>query len=148
VFTLHPTLEKDTIKFGELPLCHVLLMNDANYPWFILVPKRPNIQEIFEMKEADQAQLLKESSYISQQLAEHFNADKLNIAALGNIVPQLHLHHIVRYTNDPAWPAPVWGKLAARPYTEEKLHQLSQKLKEKIKPYQHNNIEWHITSNL
>jgi len=140
MFTLHPVLEKDTIKLGEFPLCHALLMNDANYPWFVLVPKRHNIREIFQLKETDQAQLVKESSHLSQQLFEYFNADKLNIAALGNIVPQLHIHHIVRYTSDPAWPAPVWGRLPPLPYAENKLNELL----EKLKPCLANKIEWDI----
>jgi diadenosine tetraphosphate (Ap4A) HIT family hydrolase len=118
---LHPQLRKDCLLVGRFPLCRLLLMRDANYPWFILVPDREGIREIFELGEADQRQLLRESSRLSAVLVERFHADKLNIAALGNVVPQLHVHHIVRYRNDPAWPAPVWGRLPALPYTPEGL---------------------------
>jgi diadenosine tetraphosphate (Ap4A) HIT family hydrolase len=116
---LHPQLRKDCLLIGRFTLCHLLLMQDANYPWFILVPDREGIREIYELSEADQVQLLRESSQLSALLATRFRADKLNIAALGNVVPQLHVHHIVRYRDDPAWPAPVWGRVPARPYTPE-----------------------------
>jgi diadenosine tetraphosphate (Ap4A) HIT family hydrolase len=118
---LHPQLQKDCLLVGRFPLCRLLLMHDANYPWFILVPDREGICEIFQLSEEDQIQLLRESSLLSAVLVERFHADKLNIAALGNVVPQLHLHHVVRYRDDPAWPAPVWGRVPARPYTPEGL---------------------------
>lgn len=116
-FLLHPRLAADCHVAGDFPLCRLLLMNDANYPWFILVPRRENLREIYELSETDQRQLLLESSQLSRALMQTFKGDKLNIAALGNVVPQLHLHHIVRFQNDPAWPAPVWGKHPAAPYT-------------------------------
>jgi diadenosine tetraphosphate (Ap4A) HIT family hydrolase len=118
---LHPQLQKDCLLVGRFPLCRLLLMRDANYPWFILVPDREGICEIFQLSEEDQIQLLRESSLLSAVLVERFHADKLNIAALGNVVPQLHIHHVVRYRDDPAWPAPVWGRVPARPYTPEGL---------------------------
>jgi diadenosine tetraphosphate (Ap4A) HIT family hydrolase len=118
---LHPQLEKDCLLVGRFTLCRLLLMRDANYPWFILVPDREGIREIFQLDETDQVQLLRESSRLSAVLVERFRADKLNIAALGNLVPQLHLHHVVRYRDDPAWPAPVWGRLPVCPYTPEGL---------------------------
>ena len=118
---LHPQLQKDCLLVGRFPLCRLLLMHDANYPWFILVPDREGISEIFQLSEDDQIQLLRESSMLSAVLVERFHADKLNIAALGNVVPQLHIHHVVRYRDDPAWPAPVWGRVQARPYTPESL---------------------------
>lgn len=121
MFELHPQLEADTIMLGDFPLCRLLLMNDASYPWFILVPRRDNIREIYELDDSDQAALLQESSFLARRLAEVFAADKINIAALGNLVPQLHVHHIVRYHSDAAWPAPVWGRLPARPYTPAEL---------------------------
>ncbi|MDO3377877.1 HIT domain-containing protein [Geoalkalibacter halelectricus] len=121
MFTLHPQLEADTIMLGDFPLCRLLLMNDAAYPWFILVPRREDIREIFELDEADQAAFLQESTFLARRLSEVFAADKINVAALGNLVPQLHVHHIVRYHDDPAWPAPVWGKAPARPYTPKEL---------------------------
>ncbi|HEX5339290.1 MAG TPA: HIT domain-containing protein [Gammaproteobacteria bacterium] len=128
MFTLHPQLEKDTIPLGAFPLSLLLLMNDSNYPWFILVPQRNDIRELHELDDADRTRLLNESTLLSRALIRAFTPDKLNIAALGNQVPQLHLHHIVRYTRDPAWPAPVWGKLPARPYYSAEAAKLSRLL--------------------
>ena len=129
MFELHPQLAKDCIVLGDFPLTRVLLNKDANYPWFILVPKRENIREIFELSEADQQQLLWESSYFSKQIYDLFNADKLNVAALGNMVPQLHVHHIVRYQTDAAWPGPVWGQLPAIEYAPGQLEESSERLR-------------------
>lgn len=127
-FELHPRLAADCHVVGDLPLSRLLLMNDAQYPWFILVPRRAGAREIYLLDEADQLQLLRESSTLSQALMQAFKGDKLNLAALGNMVPQLHLHHIVRYASDPAWPAPVWGRQPPQPYAEtarsERLQQL------------------------
>jgi diadenosine tetraphosphate (Ap4A) HIT family hydrolase len=120
-FTLHPQLAKDTIVIGELPLCRLLLMNDAQYPWFILVPRRAEIRELYNLHETDQAQLWRESAELSRAAMEAFAGHKLNVAALGNVVPQLHLHHVVRYPHDPAWPAPIWGRLPVKPYEPEAL---------------------------
>ena len=116
MFTLDPRLQNDTIALGSFPLSLLLLMNDCTYPWLILVPQRPDIREIFQLATADQQQLLRESSLLAAALVAQFYPDKLNIAALGNVVSQLHLHHVVRYRNDPAWPAPVWGKAPPVPY--------------------------------
>lgn len=127
--SIHPQLEQDSFIIGKFPLCHLLLSRDSQYPWFILVPDRENVTEIYQLNEADRLQLLKESCQLSEALYAGFNAEKLNIAALGNIVPQLHIHHIVRYSHDPAWPAPVWGKLAAKPYNEDQLNALQIKIK-------------------
>jgi diadenosine tetraphosphate (Ap4A) HIT family hydrolase len=124
MFTLHPQLAHDCFAIGQFPLSQLLLMNDRNYPWFILVPQRENIREIYQLSPSDQAQLWHESAELSEKLARNFNADKMNVAALGNVVPQLHLHHIVRYQHDPAWPAPVWGKVSAVPYSEDELQLL------------------------
>jgi diadenosine tetraphosphate (Ap4A) HIT family hydrolase len=117
MFELHADLRRDGFAIGKFPLSYLLVMNDANFPWFILVPARPEVREIYQLSDADQLQLLRESSYLAQQLALEFNADKMNIAALGNITPQLHVHHIVRYRSDPVWPKPVWGQRPATPYT-------------------------------
>lgn len=103
---------------GRFDLCYVLLMNDANYPWFVLVPDREGAREIYRLAEPDQAQLLRESGAMAAALDTVFQPDKLNIAALGNVVPQLHVHHIARFRSDPAWPAPVWGKVPAKPYNK------------------------------
>ncbi len=118
MFELHPQLAQDAIAIGDFPLCRLLLCNDNNYPWFILVPRRSQIREIFQLEERDQRQLLKESSQLSQVLVKIFQADKLNVAALGNLVPQLHIHHIVRYQDDPAWPKPVWGLFPSQAYSK------------------------------
>lgn len=128
-FQLHSQLKKDCFILGKFELCQVLLMNDSQFPWFILVPQRAEIREIYELTNAEQILLIQESSYLAKKLAEIFNADKLNIAAIGNVVPQLHLHHVVRYENDKAWSAPIWGKFAAVPYTEQQRVLLLEKLK-------------------
>jgi len=122
-FELHPQLAADTVEVTRLPLCRVLLMNDANYPWLILVPQRPDLCEIFELNTGDQIQLAHESSRIARLMHAHFKADKMNIAALGNRVPQLHIHHIVRYTTDLSWPAPIFGAHPARTYPDALLEQ-------------------------
>lgn len=116
-FELHPRLAADTFVLGDFPLSRLLLMNDAQYPWCILVPRQAGLREIFELSEADQQQLLRESSTLGRAMMQAFAGDKLNIAALGNLVPQLHLHHIVRQAGDAAWPAPVWGRLPPQAYT-------------------------------
>jgi len=121
-FELHPRLAADSFVLGDFPLCRLLLMNDAQYPWFILVPRRVGAREIYLLEERDQQQLLRESSQLSRALMEAYRGEKLNVAALGNVVPQLHVHHVVRYANDAAWPGPVWGRQPARPYAAaEKL---------------------------
>lgn len=130
MFELHPRLAADTLPVGDFPLCRCLLMNDMHYPWLILVPRVAGLREIFELSEAQQQQLIRESSYVSERLSRHFQADKINIGALGNMVPQLHLHHIARYANDAAWPGPVWGKHPAQPYTDENLQMMRQRLGE------------------
>lgn len=117
-FTLHPRLAEDCHVLGELDLCTLLLMNDAQYPWCILVPRRAAVREIYELAPADQAQLLHESSVLGRAMMQAFGGTKLNIGALGNVVPQLHVHHIVRYPTDAAWPAPVWGRHPPQPYDD------------------------------
>ncbi|MEJ2360444.1 MAG: HIT domain-containing protein [Gammaproteobacteria bacterium] len=124
MFSLHPQLAQDCFVIGQFSLSQLLLMNDCQYPWFILVPQRDNVTEIYQLSAEDQAQLWRESAALSQTLARHFAADKMNVAVLGNVVPQLHMHHIVRYRHDPAWPAPVWGKLPPRPYSDKQLQHL------------------------
>jgi len=117
MFSLHTQLAADTFEIGQLPLSTVLLMNNSSLPWLILVPRRHHICEWFELISDDQLQLLSESISVSQMMMSHFKGDKLNTGALGNLVPQLHLHHVVRFKSDPAWPAPVWGNLAPQPYS-------------------------------
>ncbi len=121
MFTLHPRLAADTVVLGDFPLSQLLLMNDASYPWLILVPRRADIREVHELSDADQLQLIRESSWVSERLALQLQATKMNVANLGNMVPQLHWHVIARFEGDPAWPKPVWGQLPAEPYTDEEL---------------------------
>lgn len=128
MIALHPQLEKDTVVLGQFLLSKLLLSRDANYPWLILVPAREGVTEIFQLDEADQQQLQRESSCIAKVLAEEFNADKINIAALGNIVPQLHIHHVARFHDDPAWPAPVWGAHPTKYYGETELASVKVKI--------------------
>ena len=127
-FELHPRLRQDTFSLGQFELCRVLLMNESRYPWLILVPERAAVTEIFELSTEDQCRLIQESSLIAQHLRRVFNADKLNVAAIGNLVPQLHVHHVVRFRDDPAWPAPVWGRLEPDSYTTSSLSRLLERL--------------------
>ncbi len=120
-FELAPELKRDCIELADWPLCKVLLLNDSQYPWFILVPKKAGLKEIIDLSEDEQVTYLRESAKLSHLLMRVFNPDKLNVAALGNMVPQLHIHHIARFTSDAAWPAPVWGKHPAVPYEDEKI---------------------------
>jgi diadenosine tetraphosphate (Ap4A) HIT family hydrolase len=103
-------------------------MNDANYPWCILVPDREGIQEIYQLTAAEQQQLIVESSHLSRYMSSCFNPDKMNIAAIGNVVPQLHIHHVARFKDDRAWPQPVWGKYPMKKYTGEESNDLVIKL--------------------
>ncbi|OQX15024.1 MAG: HIT family protein [Thiothrix lacustris] len=118
-FALHPQLAQDTYPVTDLELCRVLLMNEARYPWLILVPRRAGIREIHELTTAERQQLWAESDKVSRVLMTLFQPDKLNIAALGNAVAQLHVHHLARFQRDAAWPAPVWGKFPPDPYAPE-----------------------------
>lgn len=128
-YELDQCLARDTVMIGDFPLCSLLLSKDANYPWFILVPRRAGIQEIFQLTEEDQRQLLWESSYVSEKLKDVFAADKMNIAALGNQVRQLHVHHVVRYEGDAAWPGPIWGAVEAKGYQDLELNDIRSRLK-------------------
>ncbi|AFT67924.1 MAG: HIT domain-containing protein [Cycloclasticus pugetii] len=126
-FKLHPWLAEDCYYLGDFPLCALLLSKDANYPWYILVPRQAGIVEAFQLNKQDQQTLQDESLQFSQALSAAFSADKMNIAALGNMVPQLHLHHIVRYKHDAAWPNPIWGHVSAKQYTPSALQDRIQK---------------------
>lgn len=127
-FTLHPRLAADTFVLAQWPLSTLLLMNDIHYPWCILVPRIDGAREIHDLPDADQLQLLRESSALGRALMQAFGGTKLNVAALGNVVPQLHVHHIVRFDSDAAWPAPVWGRHPARPYDDEQRRTFVQRL--------------------
>ena len=128
-FELDPRLSADTFLVGATPLSQVLLMNDARYPWLILVPRRSDITEPFELSEPDQEQLWQESMRLGQAMKAHFAADKINIAALGNQLAQLHVHNIVRFHVDAAWPGPVWGVGSAVPYEEAAAEMLMEDLR-------------------
>jgi diadenosine tetraphosphate (Ap4A) HIT family hydrolase len=129
VFALDSRLQQDTLTIGDFPLCRLLLSNDANYPWFILVPRRDDISELFQLDVADQQQLWQETTALAELLKDLFDADKLNVATLGNVVSQLHMHVIVRKRDDAAWPAPVWGKHPARPYSAEEVAGIRERLR-------------------
>ncbi|NBF02875.1 HIT domain-containing protein [Pseudomonas sp. Fl5BN2] len=129
MFTLDSRLQQDTLPIGDFPLCRLLLSNDANYPWFILVPRREDISELFQLDVTDQLQLWQETTALAEVLKDSFDADKLNVATLGNVVSQLHMHVIVRKRDDAAWPAPVWGKHPAKPYSAEQVAQIRDRLR-------------------
>jgi len=129
MFDLAPELQRDTLPLGDLPLCTLLLMNDAHYPWFILVPRVEAVSEVFQLDAADQARLWKEAGLLAEQLKDGFSADKMNIATLGNMVPQLHVHVIARKKNDAAWPGPVWGRFPAQPYDEAAVVAIRERLR-------------------
>ncbi len=132
VFSLHPQLYKDCIELADLPLCKVLLCNDKAYPWFILVPRVSYAKDIYQLHEWDQQELLKESSFLSELLMTEFKGDKLNVAALGNVVPQLHIHHVVRFKNDFCWPKPVWGQQVLTPYSADEIESIKKSIQPKI----------------
>jgi len=129
-FNLHPRLASDCHPLGDLPLSRVLLLDDSRYPWLILVPRRPDIREIYQLDATDRESLLEESCQVGEFMMRAFKGEKLNVGALGNLVPQLHLHHIVRNSSDPAWPGPVWGHSAAVPYKRQMLAERLQMLRE------------------
>jgi len=128
-FQLHPQLAKDCVVIKDLSLCRLLLMNDKNYPWCILVPMRVGKKDIYELTDAEQKQLITESSRLSQVMMDLFcdketKGKKMNVAALGNMVPQLHIHHIVRQEGDACWPKPVWGQVPAVLYGDAEAQAL------------------------
>lgn len=129
MFKLNDALQSDTVLLGHFPLSLVLLHKDANYPWCILVPQRSSITEIYQLDREDQIQLLQESCTLSETMVGLFAPNKMNIAALGNMVSQLHMHHIARFKTDAAWPNPVWGSVAPKPYDEQKLTSVVSKLR-------------------
>lgn len=115
-FSLDPRLRADTHPVGDLALCSVLLMDDARFPWLILVPRRPSVSELTDLNEADAAALTGEIRLTARVIQSLAKPDKVNVAALGNVVEQLHVHVIARFRSDPAWPSPVWGHGERKPY--------------------------------
>lgn len=136
VFQLHPQLQQDCHEVGRFELSLLLMMNDSAYPWFILVPQRGGLTELYQLNDRERTLWLAESCQLAETMAAIFRPDKLNVAAIGNLVPQLHIHHIARYRTDPAWPAPVWGKFPAQPYTgdqaERRIGQMRQALRGRL----------------
>ena len=120
-FSLHPRLAIDTQPIGHLPLCAVRLSNDARYPWVLLIPRRAELRELHDLELDDRLALWSESCAVSAAMMKLFAADKMNIAALGNMVPQLHIHHIARFETDDAWPGAVWGAHPSEDYDAEGL---------------------------
>ncbi|NMT63865.1 HIT domain-containing protein [Marinobacter orientalis] len=138
-FALHERLEADTVSLGQSALCEIRLMNDSNWPWVLLVPRVTGIREIYQLSREQQQQLLAESSLLGEGMMALFGGDKLNVAALGNMVPQLHLHHIVRFEGDPAWPGPVWGRLPAQAYSTDELAAVTARLEPVIRELESGN---------
>ncbi|MDE3271635.1 HIT domain-containing protein [Pseudoalteromonas sp. G4] len=124
MFELAKELQRDCIEIADWSLCKVLLMNDSQYPWFILVPKVEGARDIIDLNDEEQNELQHESRQLQHLIRDVFSPYKLNVAALGNVVEQLHIHHIARYQNDVAWPKPVWGTFPAKPYRNEQLLKL------------------------
>ena len=114
-FRLHGRLAQDTVEVTRWKLSLVLMMRERHWPWLVLVPRRPDLREIHELDAADRAQLVEEIARASAALARAFDADKMNVGAIGNLVPQLHVHVVARKVGDPAWPKPVWGALPPDP---------------------------------
>jgi diadenosine tetraphosphate (Ap4A) HIT family hydrolase len=127
-WSLDPQLARDTVPIGDLPLSRVLLMNDANYPWLILVPRQPGMVEIVDLAGADQAELMREINHVGCALKKLTACDKLNVAALGNTVRQLHVHVIARFAGDPAGARPVWGVVPGKPYDEAALSRFAREM--------------------
>jgi diadenosine tetraphosphate (Ap4A) HIT family hydrolase len=131
-WTLDPLLEKDTAAVGDMPLCRVLLIKDANYPWVLLVPRRPDTVEITDLDGIEQMQLMTELGHAARTLKSLTGCDKINVAALGNVVAQLHVHVVARSRGDPAWPRPVWNAVPPRDYEPDALNALLGTLRQRL----------------
>jgi diadenosine tetraphosphate (Ap4A) HIT family hydrolase len=128
MFELHPRIQADTHALGDWPLSRVLLMNDSTYPWLTLVPRRPDIVEIFDLTDEDGQTLWQELRTAARLLKQATGCDKINVVTLGNVVAQMHVHVIARWYDDVAWPRPVFGVQPAVPYTEAGLAEMKAKL--------------------
>lgn len=131
-WALDPQLERDTVEIGDMPLCRALLINDANFPWLLLVPRRRHVVEIVDLDMIEQAQLMSEVAHAARSLKAITGCDKINVAALGNVVAQLHVHVVARSRGDAAWPKPVWGAAPPRLYAGEALQALLVKLRQRL----------------
>ena len=132
MFKLDKKLQADTSLIGDFPLSCLLLCNDANYPWMILVPRRVGITEIHQLSLEDRHQLLHESCVLAGAMQALFAPDKLNIATIGNMVPQLHMHHVARFEADAAWPRPVWGANPTLQYSRESMASVVQMVRQQL----------------
>ncbi|MBL4875910.1 MAG: HIT family protein [Cohaesibacteraceae bacterium] len=131
-FLLDPKIVKDSFQVMDLELSTVRLIRDANYPWLVIIPARPELVELIDLNRPDRHLLMDEISQVSVVLQKITKCDKLNVANLGNIVSQLHIHIIARYTTDPAWPGPVWGAVAASTYVIDAQKKLIQSIKSEL----------------
>jgi diadenosine tetraphosphate (Ap4A) HIT family hydrolase len=131
-WSLDPRLERDTAAVGDLPLARTLVMNDANYPWLILVPRHVGAVELIDLSDAQQVQLMDEISILSRVLKDVTACDKLNVATIGNAVPQLHIHIVARRRGDAAWPKPVWGTVPVRAYEGAELSRFVDRIRGEV----------------
>ncbi len=132
MFKLHPTLAKDSVLLGSLPLCQVRLSRDSQFPWLLLIPIRAEITEIHQLGPEDRSQLMHESCTIAELMQQTIHPDKINTAAIGNVVPQLHVHVVGRYHNDPLWPKPIWGQLPAQPFAAADMATVRQQWQQRL----------------
>ena len=132
MFKLDNRLQNDTHFVCDLSLCRVLLMNDSQFPWLILVPMKSDMADIIDLSEEEQRMLLEESAHVSKTMKAQFSPYKLNVAAIGNVVRQLHVHHVARFEDDVAWPKPVWGNQPPLAYSEEKAQALLKQLRDAL----------------
>ena len=139
-FELHEKLKEDSVLLGAFDLCLLLRIKDENYPWYVLVPQRSLIKEIYELSEEDRQLYYQESHIVAKALGEYYKADKINIASIGNMVPQLHVHHIARFKSDVSWPAPVWGKQPMKQTDMKALEQDAKDFAESLKSFDKNYV--------
>jgi diadenosine tetraphosphate (Ap4A) HIT family hydrolase len=132
-FVLHPRIESDSLAVADLPLSALRLMRDANYPWLILIPRRPGLTEIVDLGADDRVRLIAEIALASEALRAEAAPEKLNVAAIGNMVRQLHVHVVARRTGDAAWPKPVWGAFPPRPYPPGEAEALAERIVARLK---------------
>ncbi|WP_011583366.1 MULTISPECIES: HIT family protein [Chelativorans] len=131
-FVLDPRLEAESLPVAWLGLCELRLRDERRWPWLLLIPQRPDIEEVHDLTPLDQAMLSFETNLVSKALKDLTGCTKINCGALGNIVRQAHIHVIARNEGDPAWPGPVWGHGVREPYRREELHQLAEKIKSSL----------------
>jgi diadenosine tetraphosphate (Ap4A) HIT family hydrolase len=129
---LDPQLAHDTVGIGDLSLCRVVLMNDANYPWLVLVPRRSDVTEIIDLAAPERIRLMEEIAQAVEALKTETACDKINVAAIGNVVAQLHVHVVARFRKDAAWPKPVWGAALPHRYEDEEKRKLVTALRRRL----------------